>query len=91
MNHRRRSTSGRLLIPLSGIFIILSLIFLPGPNGLISVLLKLHRIRRLQTQIRQLEIRAESLEQEVQKWRDPDFATQRARLIFRAVPPDTVR
>ncbi|MCX7732316.1 MAG: hypothetical protein N2248_04045 [candidate division WOR-3 bacterium] len=91
MNRRYQRRVGKLFIPLAVVLIILGLTFLPGPNGLISVLLKFYRINRLRSQIRQMKACADSLESEVQKWRNPDFATEQARQLLKQPQPDTIQ
>ncbi len=91
MNRRYQRRVGKLFIPLTVVLIILGLTFLPGPNGLISVLLKFYRINKLRAQIRQMKTCADSLESEVQKWRNPDFAAEQARQLLKQPQSDTIR
>jgi cell division protein FtsB len=80
-NHHFSRTK-KILIPLAFILFLLGLIFLPRPNGLISVLVKVYRIRHYRQQIEQLKAKADSLEQEIKLWQDPGYATRVARKIF---------
>ncbi|MEO0071171.1 MAG: hypothetical protein ABIK39_03685 [candidate division WOR-3 bacterium] len=63
-------------------FLALALIFLPGPNGLISALWKSYRIRQNQLKTLHWEAKADTLKEKIKLWQDPDFATKAARRIF---------
>jgi len=71
MSGKRKS----VLILTGGTLLLLSLIFLPGPNGLVRVLLKLYRIKKHQAAILQLKNEADTLEQKIKLWQDPRYAT----------------
>lgn len=90
MNRRHPHRFEKFFIPLAVVLVILGLTFLPGPNGLINVLLKFYRIKKLRTQIQQMKIYADSLESEIQKWRNPDFAAQQARQLLKQLQSDTL-
>ncbi len=80
-------------IPLTFILLLfsLALFFLPGPNGLISILSKIYRIRQYRSQISRLKARADSLEKELKLWHNPDYAAEFARRLFRHLPTDSVK
>ncbi|MGQ9708036.1 MAG: FtsB family cell division protein [bacterium] len=80
-NHRF-SPRSKLLIPFALAILLLGAIFLPGPNGLISVLVKTYRIRQYRVRIEQLKAKADSLERKIKLWQDQDYATRAARRIF---------
>ncbi|MGB9741638.1 MAG: septum formation initiator family protein [candidate division WOR-3 bacterium] len=90
MNHHSRRR--RKIILLLAIFlIVVAGVFLPGPNGLVSVLIKIYRINRYRTQIQQLRTKADSLEAEIKLWQDPDYATRQARRLFNKHRRDTLK
>ncbi len=78
MSGKRKS----VLILTGGALLLLSLIFLPGPNGLVRVLLKLYRIKQHQAAILQLKNEADTLEQKIKLWQDPRYATKMAHTVF---------
>lgn len=63
-------------------FLALALIFLPGPNGLISTLGKFYRIRQNRLKTLRWEAKADTLREKIKLWQDPDYATKAARRIF---------
>ncbi len=82
INNHRSNRRSKILLPLCLAVLTLGLLFLPGPNGLVSVLIKIYRTRKYQLQIQKLKARADSLEQEIKQWHNPDYATKIARQIF---------
>jgi hypothetical protein len=66
--------------------------FLPGPNGLVSVLGRALRVRRLHAEIPRLEARIDSLERVCRYLSDPVFATEfAARRLAPLIPDSTPR
>jgi cell division protein FtsB len=88
-SHPRRRT--KVIVPLVIFLILLGIFFLPGPNGLISILLKIYRINRYRAQIQQLRTKADSLESEIKLWQDPDYAARQAQRLFNKNTRDTLR
>lgn len=82
INNHRSNRRSKILLPLGLTLLALGLLFLPGPNGLVSLLIKIAHIRKCQTQIQKLKAKADSLEQEIKQWQNPDYATRIARQIF---------
>lgn len=91
MNYYRPRQQRKIIIPLTIVIVLLGLIFLPGPNGLISVLLKLHRINRYRAKIRHLRIKSDSLKAEIKLWQNPASATTEAQQLFNQNKLDTLR
>lgn len=68
----------RLLTAIAAVLMLLSAVFLPGPNGLLAVLSRTTRLRRLQSEIPKLQARIDSLEQLCRYLADPAGATDYA-------------
>ena len=78
----------RKLVVLAAVTIGLAYAFLSGPSGLVSIMIRRHRVRRLQTEMAGIreEIAARSAQR---KWlADPDSAKLLARKLL-APDPDT--
>ncbi|MEO0005076.1 MAG: hypothetical protein ABIK47_02200 [candidate division WOR-3 bacterium] len=89
INNQGINRRSKIILRLTAVVLALGLLFLPGPNGLVSVLIKLYRARNYQLQIQKLKAKADSLEQEIRWWQNPAYATRVARQIF--THPDTVK
>ncbi len=81
----RRFLNRFTLIPLLIVFSLM-LFFLPGPNGLIRVGIKLIRIRQTQKQIFYLKSKADTLKEKIKLWQDPHYATDVARQLLESTP-----
>jgi len=90
MTINRSRRPAKLIVPIVVFLFLLGLIFLPGPNGLISILLKLYHINRSRNQLQQLRARADSLSLEIKLWQDPTYATRQAQKIFSPTSSDTL-
>ncbi len=75
-----------VLIFAGGLFILLGTIFLPGPNGLVRVLLRLYRIKQHQRALVRLKAKTDTLERKIKLWQNPDYAAKMARTLL---GPDT--
>lgn len=65
-----------------GVFVFLSGIFLPGPNGLISILIKLYRIKQHHHELIRLKAKADTLEQKITLWQDAGYVKKIATPVF---------
>lgn len=74
--HRRR------LLVLLGVLLLIALAFLPGPNGLVRVLLKHRRAERLKKEITRLQSEIDSLSRSARQLRKPEFAREYARSLL---------
>ncbi len=67
----------------------LAVVFLPGPNGIISLLTKDRRLRQIRHRMHETRRRIDSLEQRRSSLRDPEFALEYARWCLGRTPDDT--
>lgn len=94
MRHGRRRDSGRkrrfgyFLLAVFGIALLL---FLPGPNGAVSVLARHLRAVRLEKEIRTLSHEIDSLDARLRWLADPDSARELARHTFGSIRPDSAK
>ncbi len=76
------------LLLLGGV-LFLAAVFLPGPNGLVSILVKQRRVYRIQQEMRQFRQELDSLDARCRQLRDPAYATEYARRCLGPLPADT--
>lgn len=65
-----------------GVCIFLGGIFLPGPNGLISILIKRYRIKQHHHELLRLKAKADSLAQKIKLWQDAGYVKKIATPVF---------
>lgn len=79
---KRKDRRRRMMFFLTITIIALGALFLPGPSGLISILLKLHHINREKRQILLLHKKSDTLQQKINLWQKPEYATKVARQLL---------
>ncbi len=74
MIHKHQRSRAWLLIIV--VIVLLGAIFLPGPNGTIAVLTKIYRIKHYQKQLLRQKASADTLENKIKLWQDPQYLTK---------------
>lgn len=92
MRPKERARAGRrrrrVYIAL-GLVVVVLAVFLPGPNGLVRVLLKRHQASRMERELDHLHSQVDSLEARCRFLADPDSARELARKTLGLVPADS--
>jgi cell division protein FtsB len=91
---KKRNNTTRRFLPYvaGGVFVFLALVFLPGPNGVVKVLARRHRLVSLRRQLDQTDRRIDSLITWRRRLEDTEFAAEYARRCLGRPPaPDTTR
>ncbi|MEO0080411.1 MAG: hypothetical protein ABIK44_07035 [candidate division WOR-3 bacterium] len=76
--HSRRRT----ILPLLAVLLVIGIIFLPGKNGAVSVLLRYIRVRKKTAEQHRLKREIDSLERTVRLYQDPSYASDLARRLL---------
>ncbi|MEO0076167.1 MAG: hypothetical protein ABIK33_06305 [candidate division WOR-3 bacterium] len=86
-----RDSKQKIFIITFSVLLVLSIIFLPGSNGVISVVQRVRLKRYLQREIEYYKIKSELIESKIAKGQNPEYLKRYLQDYYALVPKDSIK